>query len=248
LNKKKEYILFLFEGVKTEPIIFENLKKYFLKKKENNVSQEIIISYGTVIYKLYKEFFIDDTLDEDLDLITILKPKDNDGNIIKRNQVPEIYLFFDYDSHASNATDKKLAEMLNLFNNESDKGKLFISYPMVEAIKHLKDDVDFKEVIVESNKKYKNLVSLNCNCNLKNLSELTQENWNQIIFEHCKKANYIVHNSFNFPKDFIEQKQIFSNQKEKYIEKTNKVAVLSSFPLFLLDYYGVTKFKDLITL
>jgi len=37
LNKKKEYILFLFEGVKTEPIIFENLKKYFLKKKENNV-------------------------------------------------------------------------------------------------------------------------------------------------------------------------------------------------------------------
>jgi len=244
LNKKKEYILFIFEGFKTEPIIFENLKKYFLKKKEDNVSQHIIISYGTVIYKLYKEFFIDDALDEDLDLITILKPLNEYGDLIKQSQVPEIYLFFDYDSHASNATDEKLINMLKLFNNESDKGKLFISYPMVEAIKHLKDNVDFKEVIALSNKEYKNLVSLNCNYNLKNLSKLTKEDWTKIISENCKKANYIVNNSFDFPQNIIEQIHIFSNQKEKYIEPKNKVSVLSAFPIFLLDYYGINKFKE----
>lgn len=244
MNKKKEYILFIFEGIKTETIIFNNLKKYFLEKKEENVTQDIIISYGTVIYKLYKEFFIDGILDEDLDLITILKPTNKDGEIIKNIQVPEIYLFFDYDSHASNASDEKLMNMLQLFNNESNKGKLFISYPMVEAIKHLKDNVSFKNVTAKSNNEYKNLVSLNCNYNLKGLSNLTQENWNLIISEHCKKVNFIVHGNFEFPKSIIEQLEIFLNQKEKYIETESKVSVLSAFPIFLLDYYGVNKFKD----
>ena len=40
MNKKKEYILFIFEGTKTEPMIFENLKKigdnnYTIKNKND---------------------------------------------------------------------------------------------------------------------------------------------------------------------------------------------------------------------
>lgn len=240
---KQEYILFIFEGLKTEPIIFENIKKYFLHKKENTINQDIIFCYGTVIYKLYKEFFIDGVLDEDLDLITILKPQNANGEIIKTNQVSEIYLFFDYDSHASNVLDSKLQSMLELFNDEtSDYGKLFVSYPMVEALRHLIDTTSFEQTKAISEKHYKN-ISKECNDEFLHFNDYTEEIWNYLINQHSKKANYIVNNNFAFPTKIIEQLEIFNNQKSKYIDIENKVAVLSAFPIFLLDYYGVNKFK-----
>jgi len=45
--------------------------------------------------------------------------------------------------------------MLELFHDEFEHGKLFISYPMVEAIKHLKDGVNFKDTVAISEKPYK---------------------------------------------------------------------------------------------
>lgn len=241
---KKEYILFIFEGVKTEPTIFKNIKKHFLQKKETKVSQDIIICYGTVIYSLYKNFFINGTLDEDLDLITILKPKDKDNNVIKSNQVPEIYLFFDYDSHATNASDEKLISMLKLFNDETEKGKLFVSYPMVESLQHIKKDVKFSEVTATSQKEYKKVAKANCEKELLHFNDYTENIWKYLIQQHSKKANFIISNSFEFPIKIIDQSEIFNKQKIKYIDKENKVAVLSSFPLFLLDYYEISKFKD----
>jgi hypothetical protein len=240
------YILMIFEGKTTEPLIYNNLNKYFLNENDNTTIKAV---YGTVIYQLYKDFFPEGELDEDLDLFPLIKENiqsidGNELNNITREEVSQIYLFFDYDGHATNADDEKLQNMLQLFNNETEKGKLFISYPMVEAIKHLKDNVNFKDVIVESNKEYKNLVSQNCNYNLKGLSSLNQENWSLIISEHCKKANFIVNDNFEFPQNIIEQIRIFLCQKEKYIEKEKKVSVLSAFPMFLLDYYGINKFKD----
>lgn len=242
----KNYILLILEGEKTEPIIVNNLKKYFLNEKSNTIVKAV---YGTVIYKLYKDFFPNNKLDEDLELFPLIQ--ENIENLngdelsnITRDQVSEIYLFFDYDSHATNADDDKLQNMFNLFNNETEHGKLFVSYPMVEAIKHLRDNIDFKNVIESSSREYKKIVSLNCNYNLNGLSNLEKKDWNFIIHEHSKKANYIVHNDFNLPNDIIEQNTIFNKQKEKYISVDKKVAVLASFPLFLLDYYGITIFKD----
>jgi hypothetical protein len=236
----------VFEGKKTEPLIMNNLKKYFLNEDDTEI---IKVLYGTVIYKLYKDFFIDGILDENLDFFNLIKEniQDKNNNILKgitREQVSEIYLFFDYDGHATNARDDKIQHMLHLFDNETSNGKLYISYPMIEAIKHLKTGDDFKNVIVESNPSYKQLVSKNCNQELKDLSNLTEENWNFIIKEHSKKANFIVNNRFEFPNKIIEQIKIFENQKEKYINVNNKVAVLSAFPLFLLDYYGIARFEE----
>ncbi|MBU3013532.1 hypothetical protein KO488_02095 [Poseidonibacter lekithochrous] len=237
----KNYILVVFEGLKTEEKIFNNLKQYFLNENSNT------IVYGFhcgEIYSLYNKL----ENDKDLELFTLLKENLKDTNKklenIKRNQVSELYLFFDYDGHAISADDRKLEYMLNLFNDEtSDYGKLYISYPMVEAIKHLKNDIDFKNTVVESNKNYKIIVSQNCNNNLQHLDKLCFTDWNFIINENSKKANFIVNNTFIFPTNIIEQLEIFNNQKTKYINVENRVSVLSAFPIFLLDYYGVNKFK-----
>ena len=243
---KKEYILFIFEGAKDEPFIFENLKKYFLQKKERGVTQDIVVSYGTVIYSLYKKFFEDDELDEDLDLVTLMKLKDDNGDRIKPNQISEIYLFFDYDGHASNAEDEKLILMLDLFNDEFDKGKLYISYPIVESLLHIKKDVDFCKTIEASERGYKKIARANCDAKLLHFNDYSKEDWNYIINEHCKKANHIVHDDFKFPTTLIEQNEILYNQDTKFIKIDKKVSVLSAFPIMLMDYYGIITLKEKI--
>ena len=238
----KNYILMVFEGLVTEKKIFNNLKHYFLNENRNTI---IYGFHCGEIYSLYNKL----EKDEDLELFTLLKEQLKDTNKeiqkIKKSQVSELYLFFDYDGHAISADDNKLEYMLNLFNNETnDYGKLYISYPMVEAIKHLKEDVSFKDVVVTSSKGYKEVSSINSDKIYMHLNKLTEENWDKIIEEHCKKANFIVNNKFIFPEKIIEQITIFLKQKEKYIDRENKVSVLSAFPIFLLDYYGTSKFKD----
>jgi len=123
------YVLFVFEGKKTEVQIFSNLKKYFLNESTNT---NLIAVYCQTIYNLYQE--LDN--DSDLDLFTIIKEKIVDKyklQYISSKNVSEIYLFFDYDGHAPNASQSKLENMLTLFNEETELGKLYISYPMVEA-------------------------------------------------------------------------------------------------------------------
>ena len=123
-------ILFIFEGEKTEKQITDNLTKYFIN--ENLVVQ---CAYCANIYKLYKDIIED----EDLDTFLLLKELPNNQEIFSQynsNDFAEIYMFFDYDGHDTIADDKKVTELLKFFNEETLKGKLFISYPMVEALKH----------------------------------------------------------------------------------------------------------------
>lgn len=239
---RNNYILVVFEGLDTEKTIFNNLKQYFLNENENTV---VYSFHCGEIYSLYNKI----VKDEDLELFTLLKEnlKDSNQDIqnIKRNQISELYLFFDYDGQAISADDKKVEYMLKLFDNETgDYGKLYISYPMVEAIKHLKDGINFKNTIAESKKSYKGIAANNSNNNLQHLHKLNYKDWHFIISENFKKANFIVNDTFTFSTKIIEQLEIFDSQRSKYIDIENKVAVLSAFPLFLIDYYGLARFQD----
>ncbi|MEA1953654.1 MAG: hypothetical protein U9O24_04630 [Campylobacterota bacterium] len=242
---KNNYILMVFEGEKTEKFIFDSLKEHFLQNKTNRI---IYGFHCGEIYSLYNK--LQNGNDESLFFILKdkLQAKNPELKDIVEEYVESIYLFFDYDNHAPTADDNKIQNMLETFNDEFDNGKLFISYPMVEAIKHLKESIEFKDTIAISEQQYKQIVRNNCNHNLKQLGEvnmnMSKENWHYIISEHCKKAHFIVNDNFEFPNTIIEQIEIFTKQKEKYIDKDNKVSVISSFPLFLLDYYGIDKFND----
>ncbi len=166
-----------------------------------------------------------------------------------REDFAEIYLFFDYDGHANNATDEKIQALLELFNEETENGKLFISYPMVEAIKHISSTIDFKQLTVEAkrNIKYKNKVHEEGALIWRNLKKLTYGQWGELLQLHLKKMHFIVTNNFTMPNEHISQREIFTNQLSKYLKADNaKVAVLSGFPIFLFDYYGYHKTMELI--
>ena len=101
-------------------------------------------------------------VDEDLDTFNLLKERSLLNkeilNEFNRNDFAEIYLFFDYDGHSTLANDSKLESMLRFFNEETFVGKLYISYPMVEALKHIQDEDAFRyvKVLAKKNIHYKN--------------------------------------------------------------------------------------------
>jgi len=235
-------ILFIFEGEKTEKQVADNLTKYFVNSNLN-----VQCAFCSDIYNLYGRL----SDDEDLDTFAILKTIEYNKVILSpynRNDFAEIYMFFDYDGHIPNANDSVIKDLLLFFNEETDMGKLFLSYPMVESIKHLNDTIDFKELKVKAkeNINYKKIVSEQCGNHLKNLTLLTKENWLEIIESHLKKMNFIVNDNYSLPTSIISQVVVFQNQLSKYLEIDSTVAVLSAFPVFLLDYYGIKKTTDLL--
>ena len=142
--------------------------------------------------------------------------------------------------------------MLNKFDNETENGKLYISYPMVEALKHLKKDkLDINNYLVEAKTRinYKNLVSLNTD--YENLINLTKKNWLFIVSENLKRCLFLfeLEKSINYAvyNNIINQKSIFNKQLDKYISKEEKVLVLSAFPFFLIEYFGEEFFSLVVS-
>lgn len=257
----KELQLFVYEGGSAEP-------KYVDKLEKNFLGERIAIKcvYDAEIYQLYRQLKDDDFA---IDIVSILKERSpKNAEILKdynRDSFAYIYLFFDYDGHSTMADDSKIKEMLQFFDNETENGMLYISYPMVEAIRHYKDMDSFQNSTAKC-KRGKNLDAMKCpykeecetldeclqephykplsasdnNPQLNNINHYNEEVWKTLIKAHVFKMNYLVNDSYSMPQNIEAQSTIFENQYTKYINhKCPKVAVLSAFPIYVLDYYGV---------
>ncbi len=227
-------ILFIFEGTKTEKSITDNLIKFFVN--ENTV---VTCAYCTTIYKMYSDISADEYLDT-FNLVKDIEANKDTLKDYKRSDFAQIFMFFDYDGHATNASDKKLNDLLDFFNEETEKGKLYISYPMVEALKHIESYDTFRDLKVafKDFEYYKKIVSDNCIETLKHFQLYNIDTWKIVIKTQLMRMNDIVNDTYQLPNAIIDQLTIFNKQIEKYINKDKTVAVLSAFPVFLHDYYG----------
>lgn len=228
-------ILFVFEGETTEEKIVASLQKFFV-----NESTTIRCVYGAEIYQIYKLI----AADNDLDTFNLIKERNLEKNSIladyNRDDFAEIYMFFDYDGHSTLAEDNKLIQLLDFFNEETDKGKLYISYPMVESLKHITHYEKFRDSSIECkcNIKYKSIVAATAIKELINFNSYLLDTWKQIINAHLKKLNFVINNSYVLPDKLHTQQTLFFEQLNKYILPHSTVAILSAFPIFLHDYYG----------
>lgn len=245
-----DVVLLVFEGEKTELQISESLNRHFF------TSNPLITSFNAEIYQLWRTLQDDD----DLDLLEIIRERsDKNRNVLKnlqRKDVAQIFLFFDYDGHAKKASDAAISAMLTHFNNETENGKLYISYPMVEALKHIQREVCFHEVVVNAKtksqsglKSYKQLIE-ECGSVYPDLTQLEKENWNHIVIENLKKANFIIYDVAQMPATYrdvanLKQLVIFRQQLQKYILPHQLVAVLSAFPFFIIEYFGEKAYAEL---
>lgn len=250
-------IVFVVEGEKTEPNYFESLCSLFIK------DDYLLFPYGTGFGTLYKE--LSENEDWDLqghllqrarqmlrhDISKDLRSFYEPFASLKRADMGDIYLFFDYDAHNKNLSEwnAKLDEMLAFFNDEGDgRGKLYVSYPMAESLQHTKKlpDADYEnyEYEISKGEEYKSVVRSIWSSWYSNsqgssyMSFLKHEsNWKQLVKQNVSKANYICFGDYQMPKSkrLINQQLIFNNQKFKFVSQ-GKVSVLSSIPVFLWEY------------
>jgi len=228
-----DIILLVFEGERTEPMIFDNLKKTFFGSETNSI---IHATYNAEIYQLWKR--VRD--DEFLDLIELLRERDGRNRTrlegIERDHVSQIFLFFDYEGHATGATDEKIEKMLVHFDEETENGKLYISYPMVEAFKDTTPDFRNHTVPAKHNRdNYKGQVAKSTV--YQDPRKITLTNWKTIISENLKKGNFIVTRSYAPSASPPSQNIIFEGQLTNYIRPQNQVAVLSGIPFFIVEYF-----------
>ena len=238
-----ERTLFVFEGEKFERLYFQSLERSFFSGEESR----ILLCFKNDIYELYRELAADKDLDS-FEIIRELTPLAKDREELaklRRDQISQIYLFFDMEPRDNQFNKQKLLEMLAHFNNETEHGKLFISYPMVEAIRDIDDHEEYltRTVSIDDciGKRYKPLSADRGNQAYQDARKIDKEAWQGLISVHIKKANGFISGEFSL-EPVIDQQQIALAQLSKYMP-INEVAVLSAFPIFLMDYFGEKVFR-----
>lgn len=247
-------ILFIFEGERREQEIFRTIDNLFLGIDK----ESICCSFGNNIYQLYETIMSHN----DIEIVSILKEwliKRNDHSLDDYlvSDFSEIFLFFDYDPHSRdiplNELNNRIIKMLELFDNETENGKLYINYPMIESIRYTKElpDYNFVKYEIEMEKcstfkneaatfsHYKNMdfILLRKKSNTDDKDRI-KRNWEYLKEQNIKKANYICYKKNGVPtkKSDIETIKIFNSQLNNYINNHNSIAILNAFPIFLYDY------------
>lgn len=244
-------ILFIFEGASYEPSLYEGIKSLFFSKRE----KQVLCSFCSSIYTFYKR--LKDEYDGFADVVDVLKielaktdPK-NELFKYKSADFESIYLFFDYDFYRGNLNVKnaQIKELLEYFNEETNYGRLFISYPMIESIQYTKElpDSNFHQYIVKRadsiGEKFKKEAKQFCF--YRGYAFLKDaDNWMHIVKQNVIKANELTKDTLSWPlnKDDVEQMAVFKAQLRKHVKPNAEVAILNAFPLFLFYYFPINKF------
>ena len=252
--------LFVFEGAKREPAIFRTLESVFFKKTER-----IVCIYGTSFLDLYNRMR---STDFELDVVSVLKEKFQGreespfASDDKISDFAQVFLFFDYDCQQIDVHDERavaifnsqLGELLDFFADETDRGKLYINYPMAEAIRYTKalpDEeyegytvsldrcVDFKASAHDFSH-YKSLDFIVAH-NRPTPDELREiaRNWRMLVGQNLSKACKITGQE-RAPRGrtLVNQRTIFDAEVAKFIQPQSLLSILAAFPLFLNDYFA----------
>ena len=249
---KTKRILFITEGKKPEKNLVKSVCNFQSDFFSHKIDYEIVI-FSTNIYSLYeklKENQYEQTVEHICEL--------SDGEFEYTSEdFSLIYLFFDLDAqHYKEYKDLEkiyieIEEMLNLFDNATENGKLFLSYPMVEASNYFHerfindDSINLITYPVFSELHFKDA----CKIFIKENGpfQIRMKDKNQIWLSLILYTTYILFhlkiNSF-IQEGLIDSKDIFLKQYNDFILPLERVLLLSAFPQYLLDFYGVKRFID----
>lgn len=229
-------ILVISEGQDTEPHIYE---KYLVETGmiPENIS---IFSYKSSLHNLIKLLEETDNLyfsDLKRALIERERRINNEHSKKQIEKLQEKYtdtiLIFDLDPQDPQYDSEKIINLINAFDESSENGKLYLSYPMIEAL------FDNAEIIPIFHKgAYKRRVKSMQNKLYRNFrkNNLSFKDYQNILNEQLKRANKITpYHDNNFHSNlFNKQNSFISN---------GKIHVISTALFFLVDYWGdkVTK-------
>lgn len=238
------YIAIVVEGSGREPNVIKNMLDVYFNRAEFKI---ISLPAEQNIYMLWSQLKEDDF---ETDIIEVLREysaiaeKELEG--LERDDFSEVYLFFDYDNHQNNLPNgvnpnEVIYEMLQRFDNENELGKLYINYPMIEALRDLvpnycsaKTSCYVKKDMLTT---YKNRTAQN-NPVFEQMGQYEIEQWKLIIdgfamrvscfFEFIQVMNYEQYRHSVSPITIYERQRRYAS----------KCFVLSAIPQFIVDYFG----------
>lgn len=266
-NTEKKCIAFIYEGVSAEDRLLANMQKaYFSEFSDVYIFN---LPADGNIYMLWKKLVEDEF---ETNIIEVLKEMSTEAKEriekmgLQASQFSEVYLFFDYDGHAAQFAEETIKQadelcrslgmkeiknkrdllerMLDVFDNETEQGKLYISYPMVESIKEISAKTKTYErlyLMLEEIQDYKS--SMDTKTEYGNYLTITKEMWTIACKASLRRASLIVRNTEQCTyEQFIQQVTqlaIYHAQKQYYINNPSGyyLAILNSIPLFLLEYF-----------
>ena len=236
---------FIVEGESRDLRFIKRMTGIFFKGKYEAVV--INLPAAQNIYMLYQKMQKDSF---ETDVIELLREdveearKALDG--VDRQSIDEVYLFFDYDLHENNLSNNQdplsvLGRMIRFFDNETENGKLYISYPMVEALYDFKDGQCEPYTMCwlpqEKFGVYKTMAgngNRHASTHLDNYGE-----WCMMLsifglrvkcLFDTEKIDYVYYT------ENVTVESIYNRQNELF-KKKNAILVLSAFPEFLFDYF-----------
>jgi hypothetical protein len=239
-------ILFIVEGEKRDYRFVEEMKRCFLSKGRHQVSV-INLPASRNIYMLYEKLREDDF---ETDVVELLREDVPEARAklegIPRRAISQVYLFFDFDPHQDNLvggtanTFEVVAKMLQVFDNETENGKLFVSYPMVEALYDYRagDCQAFTGCFVPLDEigGYKRLSGEG---NLNAGARMDYSHWKDAIEVFALRVRCLLEldeMSFDDYRERVTPLAIYEAQRVTCSSRAS-VFVLSAFPEFLLDYF-----------
>lgn len=256
MKDRKKHIAFVYEGEKTEEALVEGMKELFFQ----DIADTITFHFPACgnIYMIWNKLRENEFEIDVIDAIREISPKAKE--ILEgysSRDFSEVYLFFDFDPHNNNVpqiyrnTDV-VEELLHTFDNETENGKLYISYPMVEALRELSmEQEDYRSfyVPIYELSHYKQYASEKTE--FQNFRHLTKEQWEAACRSSVKRAHLIVSFKDEFPTYHyflkeLTQKKIYEAQRERFVKLNRMVGVLNSLPLFLLEYFEEEFWKCVI--
>ena len=247
-----DYKAFIVEGEAREPQVIDNISRVFFNRGNFKI---ITLPAGENIYMLWKKLKDDDF---DTDIIEVLRESNKkireQLEELSRDDFSEVFLFFDYDAHQTNLgkTDDGdvINQMLESFDNETENGKLYISYPMVEALRDFEagkcGNGDNCFVEISDLAEYKNISSRN-SLN-PHFRDYDIDVWKEIIDVFSMRISCLLGNaqviSYDKYLDTARPNDIF--MYEQALADENKVFIISAFPEFLVDYFGIKLWRTCV--
>ncbi len=236
VNKKRQKILIIVEGEKTEAALMHKLFSIYKIDSEYE-----LVSYKANIYSLYNQMFKNHN-PQDFELQQILKEREQDvyKNEILDATYSDILLIFDFDPQAPEFSPEKVEEIAQYFKESSDMGKLYINYPMVESFYHMKDIPDlnyntYYTTMIELLKKaYKTRVNRENRNHDYSKFATTKHECTTVIQQNLDKAWLLLNET---PCDTLPPEQIkIVTAQLKHLTESKKIAVLCTCAFFIPEY------------
>lgn len=248
-------VLVVLEGEKPEENTLARLQRAFPEELADLSEDLVEYVYSSHIYGLYNKLKEDDGFSDVIEVLKELHPEDDALQNTNREDISQVYLFFDLDIHKQpiEKSCDQLIELVQFFDNETENGKLFLSYPMAEAINIcdvenglMSDDRKLFSIDKCVNDGFKHFAD-DLNRDSKTICRAnSRKNWLIICKANYEKAQWLMKlPTRTLSLEQMQQPTILQHQ-QVLIKNEGVVATLSAFPFFLLEYLGTGKIARMI--